>query len=770
MANLPKLYSNTNSKSYEKSIVIISETDSQAIVSINFLTNKGFAVRQVSLSELQSVKNIAAELSIIILIVESDDEYISFMQQIRDFLSEISVVVVHNGIDEATLEKYKADSNCWFFQMPIKEGTIENFIIFLSSLIDPCSRNFTSIIQTDIAEAKILEDGKGLLQSILESVAVGIMLVDSAGIIRNINNAGCSIYDYVEEEIVGRHFREFLPDYAQRLGSSLIDRILLNGYKEKAEFLIKTKHGEGRYVSFYFNIMLKDDGSKHAVAAFSDVTNIRKSEKDLIVSKEQAEVANKLKSEFLANVSHEIRTPLNSIIGFANVLLGSGVSEKQAEYLRQIEGSGKDLLDMINDVIDLSKIEAGLSTVAITLFNVYDMLSSIFDKYKCCASEKNINLILHIDSNMPVRIYSDELKLRQIIDNLIENAIKNTDSGYVKFAIVPLATDVDSGLIDIAITVEDTGSGIPSDLLERIFEPFAKLHFTSAKDTAGLGTGLALVKRISDILQAKIAVDTVVGKGSKFTLTMKSLKFVLFVNYALSVQRECFIRSLKPIAVCLENDDLAYATVSKQLTNASIDTYRATSGEQALDLASKIFPQIIIANASSLDDFSETVAKLKQNIKNFSTPIILIGDYAGADLSSEVHLLSDPFDTDALNTLLQQLHPSIVNESECFRSSAETDDDICCLEFLDELPDEFLRVMQSEIIKDYGIVIKSSVVDDIIKFAQKIKDLAENYSLKKMASYASKLLAQAKEFDFSNLPSTLKEFNSFIEIINKIDR
>lgn len=250
--------------------------------------------------------------------------------------------------------------------------------------------------------------------------------------------------------------------------------------------------------------------------------NLKKLADDLYVAKQEAERSNNIKSEFLANMSHEIRTPLNGVIGFTELLEKTLESEIQKNYLNNIKVSSKVLLVLINDVLDLSKIEAGKVLVkykALDIKNLFYELNLIFENR---ARENNNQLKLNISNEIPNAINFNDLRLRQIMLNLISNAIKFTENGLIEIAVD--AKNKKNASTDLIIQVKDNGIGIPNKEYENIFRPFYQIE--STKHTEGTGLGLAIVKKLVEVLNGHISFESEEGKGSTFTLEFKDIEIL----------------------------------------------------------------------------------------------------------------------------------------------------------------------------------------------------------------------------------------------------
>ncbi len=317
----------------------------------------------------------------------------------------------------------------------------------------------------------------------------------------------------------------------------------------------------------------------HAMAEKSELVGL------LEKSKERAEFASRAKSEFLANMSHEIRTPLNGVLGMLQLLDGTDPSGEQREYLMAATRSTRRLASLLSDILDISRIEAGKMQVVETEFDFHSTEASIMELFSLEARKKGVSLEFCPESRLPVRLVGDEARLRQILFNLVGNAIKFTDKGKVEVnaILLPPTAKAPDAPVRVLVTVEDTGIGIPEEHLRGIFDPFVQAEEAYTRRFQGAGLGLSIVRRLVDLLGGSISVDSVVGEGTTFYLM---LPFGVAAD-----ARPCDGGAASPspcscsagLRVLIAEDDPVSLLMSRRmLERAGCEVVAATNGEEAL--------------------------------------------------------------------------------------------------------------------------------------------------------------------------------------------
>lgn len=337
---------------------------------------------------------------------------------------------------------------------------------------------------------------------------------DNNSNIIKLNLTGANLLGLEKPGFTDRPLRQFVVPEDLPLFNDFIDRVFESYSKQNCEVSIKTKDNKTIYVHFDGII---SDNEQHCLLTAADISSRKETELELVAAREKTMESDRLKSAFLANMSHEIRTPLNSIIGFSELLVDPDFdTAKHPEFAQMIHSGAKNLLVLINDIIEISKIEAGHVTIKKAVFPANKLIGEIQQEYSFAALNKGIEIRLK-QSNLKneVLIDSDEGKLRQIFVNLIGNAIKFTKAGYVEIGLRQVGDFVQ-------FHVKDTGIGISKEFHDQIFERFQQADPTITRKFGGSGLGLAITKTLVELLGGAIWVQSEVGIGSTFYFLIPS--------------------------------------------------------------------------------------------------------------------------------------------------------------------------------------------------------------------------------------------------------
>ncbi|MCP4107022.1 MAG: response regulator [Desulfobacteraceae bacterium] len=476
----------------------------------------------------------------------------------------------------------------------------------------------------------------------------------------------------------------------------------------------------------------------------------------------QLEKADKAKSEFLANMSHEIRTPMNAILGFSEILLSESCDTDQTYYLEIIRSSGQTLLSLINDILDLSKIEAGRVELRKGPVDMKILLWEMKQMFMPASEKKGIRLETEVNPEIPGILITDELRLRQILINLLGNAVKFTSKGYVKLSARGEFADSAENRFRLFISVEDTGTGIREDQQEKIFEAFHQQEGQKAGKYGGTGLGLAITKRLVELMNGRISVKSQVDKGSTFKAVFNELEFsegLPGAEHRKDITDICEHEVVFEPSVILVADDVEYNRnlVKAYLKETGIDVIESQNGDKTLKLMRKHRPALVLMDLKMPDKDGYEVTRVLKNTHVLKhTPVIAFTAHAmKADMEKISELfdgyLQKPLDRNSLISELKRFLP--------WQAPGKTEFTFSETGIPGTTRAELSELLDNEILPMWENICDGYYIDDIYDFARTLKQAAHEYKFDFLLNYSENLYKYARHIEIDEIEHALEEFS-----------
>ena len=495
--------------------------------------------------------------------------------------------------DRTILETGQPVQEVQTFEM---DGEQRYFLTVKFPLADDQGKRGLGGAALDITEqqraADLVKQSRESYRALFEEAPVPIHEIDSAGVVQRVNRAGCEVLGLTVEEIVGHHASEFVaPEVRAESVAAVRDK--LSGKRELHPFKRSyiCKNGHVRAMEVHETAILDDAGhiqgirtcmvdltDRDRAQARADAFAQELQEKNAALKEAlaTAQEATKLKSQFLANMSHEIRTPMNGVLGMTELLLRSNLTAEQRDLAVGVNQSGEHLLSILNAILDLSKIEAGKLELENAPFDPAQLVESAVELIAPTAHAKGLELTYFLAEGVPLRVVGDPARLRQVLLNLVGNAVKFTTAGEVEVRVERDAASMPENVL--RFVVRDTGIGVPAEAQRRLFSPFMQADATTTRKYGGTGLGLAIASRIVDLMQGQLGIDSVEGQGSTFWFTAR-----MGVDQAVS-ERETR-PWLQGIPVLIVDDNLTSRAILEEYARWwGMRPQSAASGRGALDL------------------------------------------------------------------------------------------------------------------------------------------------------------------------------------------
>ncbi|MDP3587153.1 MAG: response regulator [Sulfuricurvum sp.] len=524
-----------------------------------------------------------------------------------------------------------------------------------SKLRDVVEKLQEDIIERTELEAKLLYE-RNFNKALVDNANAIIAVIDTNGLMSSINPYGEAFTGYTQEEIASEPYfwKKFLQPQMQEKIFTIIENAKSGNIVKSFQNSWISKDGTESYFEWSNMLVCKPDGSMDYLATIGiDITHKKKVEEAILLAKEQAEHANKAKSEFLANMSHEIRTPLNGIIGLNDLVLKTSLTEVQHDYLTKTQQSSKALLSVINDILDYSKIEAGKLEFEEKIFSIESLLRNVSDLFEYAISGKLLEIHIDIHPDTPRMLKGDSLRVGQIFNNLVGNAIKFTEKGDVTLHVKPIAqTDTH---VQLQCSITDTGIGMSEEEQARLFQAFSQTDTSNTRKYGGTGLGLTICKQLIELMGGEIWQESVKGIGSTFTFTLQlkkdeSQEIVAYSSNYLRDQR----------FLVVDDNQLERELIGGILTSWGANPTLCGSGEDAINLAeNQPFDYLIVDWQMPGIDGLDVIKTLQEDLKTKFPKVIMVT----AHLKDELLKVAAARHITVEKILHKPVSPSILFES-----------------------------------------------------------------------------------------------------------
>ena len=498
-------------------------------------------------------------------------------------------------------------------------------------------------VTAEYAVQKALRDQQFYTRSLIESNIDALITTDPSGVITDFNKQMELLTGCTRVELIGTHFKNYFTD--ENLAENGIKLVLSNHKITDYELTARAKDGHETVVSYNATTLFGRDGTLQGVfAAARDITErkrldrvLQEKNNELEIARTAAENANLAKSDFLANMSHEIRTPMNAIIGMSYLALKTELTSRQRDYINKIKGSSRHLLGIINDILDLSKIEAGKLSVEHTEFELEKVLENIADLIADKTSSKGLELIFDIGKNVPPFLIGDPLRLGQVLINYSNNAVKFTEKGEIDISI-SLKEETDKEVL-IYCSVRDTGIGLTAEQIGRLFQNFSQADASTTRKFGGTGLGLVIAKKLAELMGGEVGVNSELGKGSTFWFTAR-------VGKGVGIERKIGLAGDfqdKRVLVVDDNEN-ARLVLGDMLNNMSFKVDKVESGQAAIAAADIAAAQGKPYDIVFLDwlmpdmDGIETSRQLRKRPHNSIPHMIMVTAYGREEIIKEAEI------------------------------------------------------------------------------------------------------------------------------------
>ena len=608
-----------------------------------------------------------------------------------------------------------------------------------------------------------LKESELQMRTLIDNIPLHVIVSSYEGKAYLANKQTLIDYQAEELDLDTLNVADYYADAKER--DTILQELKENGLVDKK--IVKFKRPDGIHSMMFSLLPIRYNNQAMLLSIGVDLTERLEMENSLHEAKELAERANKSKSEFLANMSHEIRTPMNAIIGFTE-LLNEQLSEPRLKsYVKTIQTAGTTLLTLINDILDLSKIEAGKLKITKVPTNVENLCNEIVAIFTMTIKKKGLDIFVYIDENIPISLLLDEVRLRQILLNLIGNSVKFTESGYIKLSVVTSNVDEHHSKLDLSISVEDTGMGISPSQLGMIFKEFEQSEGQDSRKFGGTGLGLSISKRLSKMMGGDITVESKEGVGSTFSVKLLNVDISSIVvekrvdEEIAEDKTNIIFKKAKLLIVDDIEDNRELIVKNFEVTNIEVIT--AVNGLEAVEIYKREKPDLILMDIRMpVMDGYEAATRIKEisNVPIIAlTASVMQDEYERSKREHFDGFLRKPV---LRYDLFNELSKYLTFEKKEIDQDTKQEDFILSEKAKQNIS-TILEFLTTDIKKLQLHSIDTNSIADMKIFASELKSLAIKFEIEPLDKYTAKLYMAIDSFDIVILEELLNSYDTLIE-------
>jgi PAS domain S-box-containing protein len=629
--------------------------------------------------------------------------------------------------------------------------------------------------KTILRQVEILRTHEQLLASVVQTQKEMICRFLPDSTITFANKPLCRALGKPEEELIGKRFLDILPGLDPK--EVLTPLEVLSPQNPTRSLIRQSQLPEGKTAWMEWTqtaIFDQHNRITEFQAIGRDITESKMAEAERIARK-VAEDSNRAKSMFVANMSHEIRTPMNVILGYADILDSVITNREHRDYIASIKTSSKSLLTIINDILDLSKIEAGKIELQYDVVGSASFFSQFERIFSAKFREKNLEFILDLEPSLPAGLFLDEIRLLQVISNLISNAVKFTNKGFVRLKVGVLnqkpgkSDSAGTMLADLHVHVEDSGIGIPASLHESVFDEFVQ---ADDRKTQGTGLGLAITKRLVGLMGGTISLSSEPDKGSRFTVVLPGISCYHSIESGSAPDQFSpeFIEFENATLLVVDDHEVNRNYLNDALKNSGLRILMASSGSQALKLAREEKPDLIITDTRMprMDGF---VFMKKIRDIDFLADVPVIAYTAAAMKSSMEKITESGFNGILVKpVLVHELYRELCRHLKYSTSMPEKlpaasssflqDDQIV-------QAGELLRLLDEDYRKRYETYTKRQPISEIREFGSDLVQLGNRHKAGSLVCYGGEMVHAADDLNIERILALVGKYPELVEQIKK---